>query len=113
LVIEPAKGEYKQVFGHRDDVSVFGTNARFSPLLRINPFRFPETTHVFEHIDRLVDVFSMCWPMYAAMPAVLKDAILQAYTVCGWDLVTSENHWHPSPSFSDLCRSAGTTSPGD
>ncbi|WP_199063418.1 ATP-binding protein [Serratia sp. ASV30] len=104
LVIEPAKGEYKQVFGHRDDVSVFGTNARFSPLLRINPFRFPETTHVFEHIDRLVDVFSMCWPMYAAMPAVLKDAILQAYTVCGWDLVTSENRWQPAlfPTFADL-----------
>ncbi|WP_313129675.1 ATP-binding protein [Pseudescherichia vulneris] len=104
LVIEPAKGEYKQVFGQRDDVSVFGTNGRFSPLLRINPFRFPESTHVFEHIDRLVDVFSMCWPMYAAMPAVLKDAILQAYTVCGWDLVTSENHWQPAlfPTFADL-----------
>ncbi|QXG53228.1 DUF87 domain-containing protein [Pantoea jilinensis] len=104
LVIEPAKGEYKQVFGHRDDVSVFGTNSRFSPLLRINPFRFPETTHVYEHIDRLVDVFSMCWPMYAAMPAVLKDAILHAYTVCGWDLVTSENCWQPAlfPTFEDL-----------
>ncbi|WP_318377820.1 ATP-binding protein [Enterobacter sp.] len=104
LVIEPAKGEYKQVFGHRDDVSVFGTNAQYSPLLRINPFRFPDSTHVYEHIDRLVDVFSVCWPMYAAMPAVLKEAILQAYTVCGWDLVDSVNNWQPPrfPCFADL-----------
>ena len=26
LVIEPAKGEYKNVFGHYRDVSVYGTN---------------------------------------------------------------------------------------
>lgn len=104
LVIEPAKGEYKHVFGQRDDVAVFGSNAQYTPLLRINPFRFPAETHVFEHIDRLVEVFTMCWPMYAAMPAVLKDAILQSYTACGWDLVSSQNCCQPAlfPTFVDL-----------
>lgn len=69
LVIEPAKGEYKNVFG---DVNVFGTNPLIMPLLRINPFSFPTDVHVLEHIDRLTEIFNVCWPMYSAMPAVLK-----------------------------------------
>lgn len=58
LVIEPAKGEYKDVFGGRGDVSVYGTNPKKTPLLRLNPFSFPEDTHILEHIDRLVEVFN-------------------------------------------------------
>lgn len=76
LIIEPAKGEYKNVFGN--DARVLGTNPDYSELLCINPFKFPPQTHVLEHIDRLIEIFNVCWPMYAAMPAVLKDAILQA-----------------------------------
>lgn len=47
--------------------------------LRINPFEFPEGIHIYEHIDRILEVFNVCWPMYAAMPAVLKEAIIRAY----------------------------------
>ena len=78
MVIEPAKGEYKHVFGNRSDVYVYGTNPEYSALLRINPFRFPPKIHVLEHVDRLVEIFNVCWPMYAAMPAVLKDALLKS-----------------------------------
>ncbi|MBA0217821.1 ATP-binding protein [Pectobacterium brasiliense] len=104
LVIEPAKGEYKHIFGHHPDVRVLGSNTRYSELLRINPFRFPPETHVLEHIDRLVEVFSMCWPMYAAMPAILKEAILQSYSECGWNMVDSINQFSPAlfPTFNDL-----------
>ncbi|MBI6603976.1 MULTISPECIES: ATP-binding protein [Pseudomonas] len=104
LVIEPAKGEYKHVFGQRSDVSVFGTHPAHSDLLRINPFRFPSAIHVLEHVDRLVEIFNVCWPMYAAMPAVLKEAILQAYQACGWDLELSSNRYSDSlfPTFTDL-----------
>ena len=52
LVIEPAKGEYKHVFGHRKDVTVFGTNPNKSLMLKVNPFSFPDGIHVLEHIDR-------------------------------------------------------------
>lgn len=57
------------------------------PLLRINPFSFPDDIHVLEHIDRLIEIFNVCWPMYAAMPAVLKDAIekLMKYRVGIWN----------------------------
>lgn len=104
LVIEPAKGEYKQVFGGREDVAVYGTNAKKMPLLQMNPFSFPEDTHVLEHIDRLVEIFNACWPMYAAMPAVLKDAVEQAYRSKGWDLSASRSVFGVFPTFEDLNR---------
>lgn len=106
LVIEPAKGEYKNVFG---DVNVFGTNPLIMPLLRINPFSFPVDVHVLEHIDRLTEIFNVCWPMYSAMPAVLKKAMLDAYESCGWDLRLSVNRLSQGedvyPSFLDLFQS--------
>lgn len=89
LVIEPAKGEYKDVFGHLPDVNVFSTNPNVAQLININPFKFPHSIHVLEHIDGLVEIFSVCWPMYDAMPAFFKDAILKAYEAVGWDLGSS------------------------
>ena len=89
LVVEPTKGEYRYVFGK--DVHKFGTNHMMGDVLRINPFVFPKGIHVYEHIDRILEVFNVCWPMYAAMPAVLKDAFIRAYERVGWDLRTSVN----------------------
>lgn len=89
LVVEPAKGEYKDVFGNWDDVRVYSTNPKVAELINLNPFRFPDSIHVLEHIDGLVEIFSVCWPMYDAMPAFLKDAILKSYELVGWDLGSS------------------------
>ena len=89
LVVEPAKGEYKDVFGSWPDVNVFSTNPKIAPLINLNPFKFPKSTHVLEHVDGLVEIFSVCWPMYDAMPAFLKDAILRSYENVGWDLGSS------------------------
>ena len=106
LVVEPAKGEYKHVFGTYKDVSVFGTNPSLTPILRINPFSFPEGVHVLEHLDRLVEIFNVCWPMYAAMPAVLKSAVEKSYKDCGWDMIRSENTYGEVlyPSFADVAK---------
>lgn len=89
LVIEPAKGEYKDVFGNWKDVNVFSTNPNIARLININPFMFPDSIHVLEHVDGLVEIFSVCWPMYDAMPAFFKDAILRSYEDIGWDLGSS------------------------
>lgn len=102
LVIEPAKGEYKHVFGHRSDVRVLGTNPKKTELLHLNPFVFPDDILVTEHIDQLVEIFNACWPMYAAMPAVLKASIENAYKACGWDLATSENEYRLYPTMEDV-----------
>lgn len=110
MIIEPAKGEYKNVFGNKNNVTVLGTNPNYSELLRINPFKFPKSIHVLEHVDRLIEIFNVCWPMYAAMPAVLKDAVLSAYEDCGWDLVESVNRISDElfPTFADLERELWT-----
>lgn len=106
LVIEPAKGEYKHIFGMQEDVAVYGTNPALTPLLRINPFKFPKGIHILEHLDRLVEIFNVCWPMYAAMPAVLKEAVARSYQDAGWDLTESKNPYGENlyPSFADVVR---------
>ena len=101
LVVEPAKGEYKHIFGN-GKAKVYGTNENLTPLLRINPFTFPPEIHVREHIDRLVEIFNACWPMYAAMPAILKDAVERCYRNTGWDLRRSVNVQMTYPTFYDL-----------
>lgn len=104
LVIEPAKGEYKHVFGNLSQVEVYGTNPNYSRLLKLNPFSFPDKKmHILEHLDRLVDIFNVCWPMYAAMPAILKSSIELAYQSVGWDLQSSKNpNGRIFPDFRDL-----------
>lgn len=103
LVIEPAKGEYKNVFGNKKDVKVYGTNRKLTKLLKINPFSFPKDIHVLEHMDRLVEIFNVCWPMYAAMPAILKEAIEKSYEDAGWDLTESSNpNGEVFPTFADV-----------
>lgn len=101
LIVEPAKGEYKHIFGN-GTAAVYGTNPALTPLLRINPFAFPEGIHILEHIDRLVEIFNACWPMYAAMPAVLKDSVERVYENAGWDLRESVNPKGTLPTFFDL-----------
>lgn len=91
LVIEPAKGEYKDEFCKLPGINIFTTNPRLGEMLKLNPFRFnyPEI-HVLEHLDRLIEIFNACWEMYAAMPAILKDAVERIYIEKGWDLLNSE-----------------------
>ena len=54
-------------------------------------------------MDRLVEIFNVCWPMYAAMPAILKEAMEKAYISTGWNLNTSINEkGNKFPNFNDL-----------
>jgi len=106
LVIEPAKGEYKHVYGNVDGVSVYGTNPITSQMLKLNPFSFPDGIHILEHLDRLVEIFNVCWPMYAAMPSVLKSAVEKSYIDAGWDLLKSVNKYDRNmyPGFTDVAK---------
>lgn len=113
LVVEPAKGEYKKIF---KEVKCYGTNPLVGEMLRINPFSFPVGIHVLEHIDRIVEIFNVCWPMYAAMPAVLKESIENAYKSAGWDLDLSINEKVDNlfPTFDDvLCELNKTINSSD
>jgi energy-coupling factor transporter ATP-binding protein EcfA2 len=105
LVIEPAKGEYKKAFGKLSNINIFSTNPRYYRMLKINPFSFDEEIHILEHLDRMIEIFNACWPMYSAMPAILKESVELSYTRCGWDLNTSiyiPNYRSKFPTFKDL-----------
>ena len=86
----------------------YGTNPNLGniDLLRINPFRFPKSIHILEHLDRLVEIFNVCWPMYAAMPAILKDSVERAYKSAGWNLEKSTNKYDNNifPNFDDVVK---------
>ena len=89
LVIEPAKGEYRNEFRKVKNINLFSTNPQIDQMLKLNPFAFCEGIHILEHLDRIVEIFNGCWEMYAAMPAILKEAIEEAYVSKGWDLLNS------------------------
>ena len=89
LVVEPAKGEYKNAFAGVEGINIFTVTHAEGRFLKINPFRFNPNIHVLEHLDRLIEIFNTCWEMYAAMPAILKDAIEKIYEKAGWDLMNS------------------------
>ena len=107
LVVEPAKGEYKEAFGAVEGINIFSTNPLIGQMLKINPFKFDPNIHVLEHLDRLIEIFNACWEMYAAMPAILKDAVEQIYIDKGWDLLNSVymKEGEPTyPTFMDLMK---------
>lgn len=106
MVIEPAKGEYKQIFGGLKGIKIFTTDPNAYRILKINPFQFPSNIHLLSHIEQLLQIFNASWPLYAAMPAILKQAVVDAYVKCGWDVQNSI--WikgisdHKYPVFSDV-----------
>lgn len=105
LVIEPAKGEYKRYYGNLPGINVYCTNPKYYSMLHINPFRFNSGIHVLEHLDRLIEIFNACWPLYAAMPAILKESFERSYIKCGWDLENSiyiPNGHSKFPTFNDV-----------
>ncbi len=89
MIVEPVKGEYKHLLGKAKDTEIFTLDPLTCRLLRINPFQFMDGIHILSHIDRLMDIFSVCWPLYAAQPAILRETIEDAYISCGWDLSNS------------------------
>ena len=102
LVIEPAKGEYPKVFGARG-FKVYGTNPQFALPLRINPFAFPKGITSAEHIERLLSIFCAAWPMYSAMPAIMKEALEAIYRKNGFDEIWgSRPDGGAFPNFDDL-----------
>ena len=48
--------------------------------LRLNPFVPVDGAPLGRHIDLLKSVFNAAFPMFAGMPAVLEEAMLDIYT---------------------------------
>lgn len=58
-------------------------------ILRLQPFAVPPGVALAAHIDKLQSLFQSCWPMSAAMPDILKQAVFNTYRRCGWDVARS------------------------
>ena len=105
LVIEPAKAEYRALAAAdelKDDLLIIsaGVDQTGACPLRLNPFYFDpgedndaNRVHVLTHIDRLKATFNASFPMYASMPYILEEAILEVYRERGWDLGRSANRF--------------------
>ena len=107
LVVEPAKGEYSSVLGGYPNVNCLSTRTGFGKPLAMNPFAFPKGITALEHMDSLMSLLSTCWPMYAAMADILKDAVIQVYDQAGWDMSETGLPWDEEahfPTFQDLLK---------
>lgn len=104
LIIEPAKGEYKMYLEIRLMSEFWEPTRSLQTCFGLTHLNFLKASTFLNILTRLVEIFNVCWSMYAAMPAVLKDAILQAYQSCGWELSDSTNQYSDNlfPTFGDL-----------
>jgi hypothetical protein len=94
LVIEPAKAEYRQLAQMeklKGTLRTFtvGGGALFP--FRMNPLATIRGIPLGRHIDLLKAVFNASFPMFAGMPYVLEEALLEVYTERGWSLHSSTN----------------------
>ncbi len=105
-VIEPAKGEYGELWGKLPGIEIYSTLPFRYRMLRINPFSFGDNVHILDHMERLISVFSTAWPLYAAQPAILRDCVRRAYISCGWDMCNSIclRPQKQFPTFKDVLR---------
>lgn len=94
LVVEPAKAEYRnlvQIPTLANTLRVFAVGDPGALPFRLNPLSPLPGIPLGRHIDLLKAVFNASFPMFAGMPYVLEEAILEVYTERGWSLFTSDN----------------------
>ncbi|MCB5271886.1 MAG: hypothetical protein LHW56_08585 [Candidatus Cloacimonetes bacterium] len=86
MVLEPAKTEYRVLVNAVPGLKIFTLgNERLTPL-RLNPFELFRFETVTGHVDLLKAAFAAAFPMEAAMPYMLEDAIYRIYEKRGWDI---------------------------
>ena len=85
LIIEPAKTEYRSLLSEIDDLQVYTLgNENLAPF-RFNPFELMQGESITSHVDLLKAAFTAAFPMEAAMPYLLEEAIYECYSQYGWN----------------------------
>ncbi|MBY6093960.1 ATP-binding protein [Ferrimonas balearica] len=102
LIIEPAKTEYRSLLAEIDDLEIYTLgNEQLSPF-RFNPFELLPGESITSHVDLLKAAFTAAFPMEAAMPYLLEEAIYKSYEEYGWNTdgwieVSEANEHYPNP----------------
>lgn len=111
MVIEPAKTEYRALFEQNQDIEYYAIGREDLTVFRLNPFELVKGEQLQGHIQMLNATLAAVFPMEAAMPYMVEEAIIMAYKDKGWDTNTSENYliedpWQMGvdvwPTFSDM-----------
>lgn len=114
LVIEPAKTEYRALHGQGVAVEYYCLGREDLTPFRLNPFELlSPRQNLASHIDTLKATLAAVFPMEAAMPQIVEEAIIRAYQCKGWMIHEGENllvddPWAADsevwPTFSDMIR---------
>ena len=92
LIIEPAKTEYRVLKSLVKDLRVYTLGREGISPFRLNPFKFDnKNISIQEHIDSLKVIFTAAFTMYASMPNILEQSLVNIYTKKGWSLIDSSN----------------------
>lgn len=94
MVIEPAKTEYRALHGQdaNKPIDYYCLGREDLTPFRLNPFELLSPRHKLSgHIDTLKATLTAIFPMEAAMPQIVGEAILKAYEAKGWSVHDSRN----------------------
>lgn len=99
LVIEPAKTEYRALHALHPKTEYYILGREDLTPFRLNPFEMVESEHInlAGHVSQLTATLAAVFPMEAAMPYLVEEAILNAYKARGWDVHAGKNLLHPQP----------------
>lgn len=115
MVIEPAKTEYRALLRYQEtdeELEYYTLNREDLSAFRINPFELVSLDEpLVSHIDIIKATLLAVFPMEAAMPYMVEEAIIKAYETKGWDIHSTVNiYWKDPwstevdawPNFSDV-----------
>lgn len=112
MVIEPAKTEYRALHGRGVEVDYYTLGREDLTPFRLNPFELVSSRqNLASHISVLNATLAAVFPMEAAMPSIVEEAIIEAYKAKGWDIHSTQNYllddpWQSGsdawPTFSDM-----------
>ncbi len=92
MVIEPAKTEYRALHALDDHIEYYILGREDLTPFRLNPFELVSRQESLSgHISTLNATLGAVFPMEAAMPYLVEEAIIKAYKVKGWDIHTNDN----------------------
>ncbi len=102
LVIEPAKTEYRALHGKGHNIEYYTLGREDLTPFRLNPFQLLRgQKNLAGHIATLNATMAAVFPMEAAMPHIVEEAIINAYKAKGWDIHSTENYITDDPWAND------------
>lgn len=98
MVIEPAKTEYRALHSLDDSIEYYILGREDLTPFRLNPFELVSRKESLSgHISTLNATLGAVFPMEAAMPYLVEEAIIKAYKTKGWDVHTGDNFLKDDP----------------